>query len=181
MRGVLSSGRRSRGSAARWLAVGLLAIGFGALLITSSGGAAKAIGLPPPVNDLLALGQGLGQTPAKAPVVDRAEPPLSAQAPPRCGPGARPEPGIDGRVPAGSGNGGLWCNLTLVSHQGTSGGFKVFRYFDSHGHVCAFYDTALLFPTNAINLMGPPRSASRCSTCLTRRIRFRPTRSRRCR
>jgi hypothetical protein len=58
-------------------------------------------------------------------------------------------------VPAGSATNGLWCNVTLVSHQGTSGGFKVFRYIDVQGHECAFYDTALLFPTNAINLLGP--------------------------
>ena len=61
---------------------------------------------------------------------------------------------MDGRVPAGTGDHGLWCNLTEVSHQGTSGGFKVFRYVDTQGHVCAFYDTALLFPTNAINAAG---------------------------
>jgi hypothetical protein len=45
--------------------------------------------------------------------------------------------------------------MTLLAHQGTSGGFKVFRYVDAQSHVCAFYDTALLFPTNAINAMGP--------------------------
>ncbi len=61
---------------------------------------------------------------------------------------------MDGRVPSGSGNGGLWCNMSVVSHQGTSGGFKTFRYIDAQGHVCAFYDTALLFPTNAINPAG---------------------------
>ena len=36
-----------------------------------------------------------------------------------------------------------------------AGGFKTLRYIDSAGHECAFYDTALLFPTNAINLSGP--------------------------
>jgi hypothetical protein len=45
--------------------------------------------------------------------------------------------------------------MTLLAHQGTSGGFKTFRYVDTQGHVCAFYDTALLFPTNAVNAMGP--------------------------
>jgi hypothetical protein len=42
--------------------------------------------------------------------------------------------------------------MALLSHQGTSGGFKVFRYVDAGGHECAFYDTALLFPANAFNL-----------------------------
>src|SRR6202008_4259543 len=35
-----------------------------------------------------------------------------------------------------------------------SGGFKVLRYVDAHGRECAFYDTALLFPTNALKLDG---------------------------
>jgi hypothetical protein len=126
--------------------------------------AAGAITLPPlpiiggggnGVNDLAALGQGTGQTPAKAPTVRRAEPPLLATPLARCGPGSKPEPGVDGRVPSGSGVNGLWCNMTLIAHQGTSGGFKTLRYVDAQDHVCAFYDTALLFPTNAINAAGP--------------------------
>jgi hypothetical protein len=72
----------------------------------------------------------------------------------KCGVGSRPEPGIQGRVPAGSATDGLWGNAELVSQQGRSGGFKVVRYVDSAGHECAFYDTALLFPTNAGNLGG---------------------------
>jgi hypothetical protein len=108
-----------------------------------------------PLNDLLALGQAGGQTPAKAAIVRNSEPPLVATPRARCGVGSRPEPGIQGRVPAGSATLGLWCNAALVSHQGTSGGFKVLRYVDTQGHECAFYDTALLFPTNAVNLSGP--------------------------
>ncbi len=105
-------------------------------------------------NDLFAIGQGLGQTPAAAPTLQGPEPPLVATPRAQCGPGSRPEPGIQGRVPAGSANNGLWCNLTEVAHQGTSGGFKVLRYTDQQGRTCAFYDTALLFPTNAINVSG---------------------------
>ncbi|MEA2159537.1 MAG: hypothetical protein QOD66_1917 [Solirubrobacteraceae bacterium] len=133
-------------------ALGLVAI----LSILSATGAVALplIGTPTGLNDLAALGQGLGQSPAKVPTVRRAEPPLVATPRAQCGPGSHPEPGIQGRVPAGSGDNGLWCNMTLVAHQGTSGGFKVFRYVDQAGRVCAFYDTALLFPTNAINLMG---------------------------
>jgi hypothetical protein len=109
----------------------------------------------PGLNDLGAIGQGTGQTPAQLAVQRRAEPPLVATPRAQCGPGSHPEPGIQGRVPEGSAAHGLSCNLALVAHQGTSGGFKTFRYVDAHGHVCAFYDTALLFPTNAINLTGP--------------------------
>jgi hypothetical protein len=108
-----------------------------------------------PLNDLLALGQAGGQTPEKAPIMRNVEPPLVATPRAQCRPGSRPEPGIQGRVPAGSATLGLWCNATLLSHQGTSGGFKVHRYVDAQGHECAYYDTALLFPMNAVNLSGP--------------------------
>ena len=134
-------------------ALGLVSI----LSILSATGAVALplISTPTGLNDLAAIGQGLGQTPATVPTAHRAEPPLVATPRAQCGPGSHPEPGIQGRVPAGSGDNGLWCNMTLVAHQGTSGGFKVFRYVDQTGRVCAFYDTALLFPTNAINAMGP--------------------------
>ena len=105
-----------------------------------------------PLNDLLALGQGGGQTPNSAPIQKPPAPPMDAAARAKCGPGSKPEPGIQGRVPAGSATDGLWCNVTMLSHQGTSGGFKVLRYIDTLGHECAFYDTALLFPLNAFNL-----------------------------
>ena len=105
-----------------------------------------------PLNDLLALGQGGGQTPDSVPVQKPSAPPMDATPRAQCGPGSKPEPGIQGRVPAGSATDGLWCNVKLLSHQGTSGGFKVYRYVDSSGHECAYYDTALLFPLNAYNL-----------------------------
>src|SRR5207245_6805089 len=35
----------------------------------------------------------------------------------------------------------------LLGHHGRTGGFKVFRYIDTAGHECAFYDSTLLFPT----------------------------------
>lgn len=65
-----------------------------------------------------------------------------------------------GRVPAadhasGRAAQGYSCNASEVSHvgsqdQGTgaSGGYRVYRYVDTAGHVCAFYDTTLLFPAN---------------------------------
>jgi hypothetical protein len=105
-----------------------------------------------PLNDLFALGQGTGQTPAAATVQKPPAPKVEAVPRAQCGPGARPEPDIQGRVPAGSGTDGLWCNVSLLAHQGTSGGFKVLRYVDEAGHECAYYDTALLFPLNAFNV-----------------------------
>jgi len=72
-----------------------------------------------------------------------------------CGPGAAPETGIQGRVPAadyvdGRAAKGYRCNTRQVSHQGTNGGFKVLRYRDSRGRVCAFYDSTLLFPKDVL-------------------------------
>jgi hypothetical protein len=128
-----------------------------ALLVVVSAGAVGigvASGALTPLNDLFALGQGLGETPTSVPVVRRAEPPLVPVPRAHCAPGSHTEPGVQGRVPAGSADNGLSCNVTLVSHQGTAGGFKVFRYIDVHGHECAFYDTTLLLPTNALNPAG---------------------------
>ncbi|MFL5846595.1 MAG: LVIVD repeat-containing protein [Solirubrobacteraceae bacterium] len=104
------------------------------------------------LNDLGALSQGTGQTPDTVPVQKPAAPPMDAVPRADCGPGAKPEPSIQGRVPAGAAANGLQCNLVQISHQGTSGGFKVYRYVDAAGHECAYYDTALLFPLNAFNV-----------------------------
>ena len=112
---------------------------------------AGAYGQLSPLNDLLALGQGTGDSPPEAPLVRRAEPPLVATPLVPCGPGSREQPDVDGRVPEGSAKDGLNCNLTLVGHQGTEGGFKVLRYIDRKGRECAFYDTTLMFPFNALN------------------------------
>src|SRR4051812_12243350 len=107
-----------------------------------------------PLNDLFSLGHGNGETPARAPTVRRAEPPLEATPLARCGPGSKKQPGVDGRVPAGSAKNSLHCNITRISHQGTEGGFKVLRYIDRAGHDCAFYDSTLMFPLNALNPGG---------------------------
>lgn len=101
-----------------------------------------------PLNDLFAFGQGSGQQLERVPTERRAEPPLQATPQVGCGPGSKPEPGIQGRVPAGSAADGLQCNATLVGRHGQSGGFKVLRYRDRAGRECAYYDTALLFPFN---------------------------------
>jgi hypothetical protein len=114
-------------------------------------GHAVALNDPAPLNDLFAIGQGTGDSPAMVPIAQPAEPPFEATPLVPCGPGSREQPDVDGRVPAGSATEGLNCNVTLVGHQGTEGGFKVFRYVDAQGHECAFYDTTLMFPLNAFN------------------------------
>ena len=107
-----------------------------------------------PLNDLLSLGHAGGETPERAVATRRAEPPLEATPRANCLPGSRKEPGIQGRVPRGAAAMGLSCNVDLLARQGNSGGFKVHRYVDRRGTECAFYDTALLFPLNALKLSG---------------------------
>ena len=89
------------------------------------------------------------------------EPPIVATPRADCRPGANPEPSIQGRLPkeevdSGRAAKGYWCNLSVVSRTGSTGGFRVHRYIDKAGRECAYYDTALLFPTNALSLSGEP-------------------------
>ena len=114
----------------------------------------SATGQLPQLNDLFVLSKGEGQKPAKAAVQRNPEPEQAATPRANCVSGGKREPGIQGRIPAGTANDGLSCNTTLVGRSGNSGGFKVHRYVDRAGHECAFYDTALLFPTNAVRLDG---------------------------
>ena len=88
------------------------------------------------------------------------EPPLEATPQAECGPGSRPETGLQGRVSpedhaSDHAAEGFTCNTELVgsythpSPLGTVGGYRVHRYVDAAGHECAFYDSTLLFPTTA--------------------------------
>ena len=74
-----------------------------------------------------------------------------------CGPGSRPAPGLQGRVTADAPDDGYTCNTEMVSHEGSAGGFKVERFVDREGRQCAYYDTTLLFPVQAIQQLedGP--------------------------
>lgn len=72
-----------------------------------------------------------------------------------CGPGAREETDIQGRVPSadyesGRVEQGYRCNTRQVGHQGRTGGFKVQRYRDDAGHECAYYDSTLLLPKDVL-------------------------------
>ncbi|HEX2234220.1 MAG TPA: hypothetical protein VHG69_12750 [Thermoleophilaceae bacterium] len=93
------------------------------------------------------------------------EPPVRPTPEADCGPGSRPETGIQGRVSPEDHEGGraargFTCNTELVGSyqrpnpQGTVGGFKVERYVDSSGRDCAYYDTTLMYPTNALDQEG---------------------------
>jgi hypothetical protein len=93
--------------------------------------------------------------PVTARAVTRAAPSVSAGPTPRalCGPGSRYESTkeLQGRVPpsevaSGRAAQGYTCNTALLSHFGKTGGYRVYRYRDTAGHECAFYDSTLLFP-----------------------------------
>ncbi len=86
-----------------------------------------------------------------------------------CGPGSRPELGIQGRVSreehdSGRAAEGYQCNVEMVGSYrptvttddtfGSIAGFKTLRYVDDQGNECAYYDTTLLFPTNVVDAQG---------------------------
>jgi hypothetical protein len=85
----------------------------------------------------------------------------AALAAPTCDAASMPETTpTDGRVPASDyptrAAQGYTCNTTEAGHYGKTGGFKVLRYVDPAGHVCAYYDSTLLFPKDvATNAEGP--------------------------
>ena len=90
------------------------------------------------------------------------EPPLEPTPQAKCGPGSMPETDIQGRVPradheSGRAAKGYTCNTELVGSytkpdpKGSVGGFKVERYRDSQGHVCAYYDSTLIYPSNILD------------------------------
>ena len=92
--------------------------------------------------------------PASPPAVGAAATPKAV-----CGPGSKPELGLQGRVSraehdSGRAAQGYHCNMEVVgsyttaTSTGTVGGFKVERYTDASGRDCAYYDTTLTYPTN---------------------------------
>jgi hypothetical protein len=151
--------RRHRRATLLVVVVDLAAV---ALAGPSTGGAASGQPWPPP-GDLYGAALALTgyPTPTPVPVQENAEPPVEASPAAVCGPGSRPLAGVQGRVPASALNSpaaasGWTCNLSLVGHHASTGGYKVWRYIDPHGHECAFYDTAIVFPLNVLSLAGPP-------------------------
>jgi hypothetical protein len=93
-------------------------IGFAAVVVVLAlaVGPASTLAQGPfgPLNDLAALGEGFGDSPDTVPVQKPSAPPMDAVPRANCGPGSKPEPSIQGRVPAGSATDGLWCNVQLL-------------------------------------------------------------------
>ena len=99
----------------------------------------------------------LAFAPLVGPSTANAAPAAAAAVTPKaeCGPGAKPETDIQGRVPtvdydSGRTAQGYQCNTEQVGHEGESGGFRVYRYVDAAGHECAYYDTTLLVGTQLL-------------------------------
>ncbi|HEY3021366.1 MAG TPA: hypothetical protein VGJ32_14310 [Solirubrobacteraceae bacterium] len=131
----------------------------GALLVAAPGACAQVVLPANDLNNLLAL-SGV-DTPAAVPLQQNAEPPLEPVPRAECGPGSHPLEGVQGRVPqsavdSSQAKDGWTCNVTPVSHVGGAGGFKTWRYDDPAGHECAYYDTALLHPSNYASVPGLP-------------------------
>lgn len=51
---------------------------------------------------------------------------------------------------------GWTCNLALVGHHETLGGWRTWRYVDRQGQTCAFYDTSLPYPLTTLRLGTGP-------------------------
>ena len=108
----------------------------------------------------LALITACGGGRVPSPGGDVSDPDSLATPKAQCGPGSLPELGRQGRVTreeqvSGRAAEGYTCNTELVGQYtvpnaiGSVGGFWVQRYVDAQGQECAFYDTTLMWPTNA--------------------------------
>jgi hypothetical protein len=150
-----------RGRAIALAAVVLAGTGtwLGAGAADGSGGVA---GPTLPTNDLEALlSLTASQLANEKPAVIAPGPKLKAVPAARCGAGSHPLAGVQGRVSAKAmatkrAKTGWTCNLAKVGHYATPGGFRVWRYTDPAGHVCAYYDTSFASPANLISLLAGP-------------------------
>jgi len=78
-----------------------------------------------------------------------------------CDAASHPLAGVQGRVTQADINSaqaakGWTCNTAGVGHLATPGGFRVWRYTDSAGHTCAYYDTSFTAPLNIVSVAGGP-------------------------
>ena len=157
------------------LAAAVLAVSCVLWLVVPPGQLAQAELLGPPT-DLLALGLGIGQTPPAVAVQHNPEPPLEATPRAVCGPGSHPLGGHAGSRSGlcdqfADGANGYWCNLTLISHQGQSGGFKVLRYIDRAGARMRLLRHGAAVPDQRAAAVGPVARRRRA-----RHVRLRTSR-----
>ena len=139
------------------IAAAVTTIFIGAAVSGSAGGSPLAHAHPaghdhhdalvggPPGDDTRALRRHLGPT----------EPDSGPTRGIACDQGSRPEK-VQGKVPAadyesGRAAKGYFCNARQVAHFGTTGGYRVERYVDKTGNECAYWDSTLLWPHNAVH------------------------------
>jgi hypothetical protein len=132
-----------------------------AALAFAGGASAQAPALP--ANDFEALLSATGGqfVEPSGPLQDISAPSLRPVPRAECGAGSRPLEGTQGRVTAEDvaspeAADGWTCNVSLVGHFATPGGFRTWRYEDRSGHVCAFYDTSLVSRAGVISYAGGP-------------------------
>jgi hypothetical protein len=139
-----------------------MAVGCVFAVLSCPAGALAQSGPTLPTNDLQDLLALTGaQTPPRAPY-QHAEPPLQPVPRANCDASSHPLAGEQGRVPASAIDSpqaarGWTCNLEVVSHyDATPGGFRTWRYTDTNGHTCAFYDSSLSSPLDVVSLAAAP-------------------------
>jgi hypothetical protein len=126
-------------------------------------GSAPTGGYAPPQSDLTPMPAfDFAATPVPTATVQlNHEPPLEPSPRARCGRGSHPLRGMQGRVPpaainSAQGTRGWTCNLAIVGHNPSPGGWRTWRYVDRLGHTCAFYDSSLAYPLTSLRLgLGP--------------------------
>ena len=131
-----------------------------ALALGSGAVAYAVVGPALPANDLEAL-LGLGQQSQTKEAKTLPGPKLAPVPRARCGPGSEPLAGMQGRLPqaaidSAQAEQGWTCNVSQVGHYSTPGGFRVWRYRDGSGNVCAYYDSSASSPANISSVGGGP-------------------------
>ena len=146
------------GAGEKWLATAAAL-----LLLAPSVASAQVVAPPLPANDLeSALASLGGGQVVEGPTTLAPHPALKPVPKATCGSGSHPlnDP-IQGRVSQADVSQaqaaqGWTCNLSRVGHFATPGGFRVWRYRDRNGHVCAFYDSSLGSPLTVVSLAAAP-------------------------
>ena len=133
----------------------------GVLLSVTVASSAQVVAPTLPANDLesaIVGGQVMSSGPAQMVPHPRLRPVPKAH----CARGSHPlKDPIQGRVSRADMDQpqaarGWTCNMTRVGYFPTPGGFRVWRYRDRAGHVCAFYDSSLGSPANIVSLAALP-------------------------
>jgi hypothetical protein len=139
-----------------------LSVAHGATSPAAADSDGGVVGPTLPLNDLEAmLALSTSQLANQKPAVVAPGPTLKAVPAAHCDSASTPLKGVQGRVSAADIKSaqaakGWTCNTKQIGRYKTPGGFRVWRYTDPAGHICAFYDTSFLAPANIVSLLGGP-------------------------